>query len=44
MADTADLKSAALNKAWGFDSPLGHHFKKQEVRYILLNIGKLIFL
>ena len=24
-ADTADLKSAALNRAWGFKSPSGHH-------------------
>jgi hypothetical protein len=24
-ADTADLKSADLNRSWGFKSPSGHH-------------------
>ncbi len=24
-ADTADLKSAGLNRPWGFKSPSGHH-------------------
>jgi hypothetical protein len=27
-ADAADLKSAALNSAWGFKSPSGHHIPK----------------
>ena len=25
LADAADLKSAAFNRAWGFKSPSGHH-------------------
>ena len=25
LADAADLKSADLNRSWGFKSPSGHH-------------------
>ena len=28
LADAADLKSAGLNRPWGFKSPSGHHKTK----------------
>src|SRR5258707_11143104 len=36
-ADTADLKSADLNRSWGFKSPSGHHKIKDLCRYDLSN-------
>ena len=33
--DTADLKSADLNRSWGFKSPSGHHHKSFIINSII---------
>ena len=31
LADAADLKSADLNRSWGFNSPSGHHKEADKI-------------
>ena len=41
-ADTADLKSADLNRSWGFKSPSGHH-RINSLRSRSYQAGRLFF-
>jgi hypothetical protein len=41
LADAADLKSAGLNRPWGFKSPSGHHRFRFRIATIALRLAKV---
>jgi hypothetical protein len=44
LADAADLKSAGLNRPWGFKSPSGHHKIKSLLENMASRNGRPSFL